>query len=304
MNSQQLINLIEVHRPLWQRVKPMLDKQLVPQALLFVGPRHAGLLQFICRFIAIIMCEGLDKPCSTCRACQLYATGNHPDVHYLRQDKQDNIIKIDHIRQLQHDVYQTPQCGLKRIVVIEPADKMNVSAANALLKILEEPPLHTIFILLAEQLSNLPATIISRCQHYLFEPLVDRDYLSLGQYYQTGEPREELFNHQLDIITALADLIKKNVTPCSLASSWARYSLDDVLWVLYLITAQLIQIKLFGKSLKLCVFETKLIDMAGSLDILCLFKQIDKINTLIRKINHNITINQLLAVEVLLLGYI
>ena len=88
----------------------------------------------------------------------------HPDVEWIKPEKNGGAIKIDQIRELQNTAYLTPQRARYRLIVIEAADRMNTASANALLKILEEPAQHTVFILIAQQLSTVLPTILSRCQ--------------------------------------------------------------------------------------------------------------------------------------------
>ena len=304
MQSQQPIELLAAHASLWKRLQSMLDKKRYPQALLFVGPRHAGMLQLANRFMAALICKHIAAPCGHCSACYLLTQGIHPDIHYVGQALPDKAIKIDQIRDLQQDVYQTPQRGAYRFIIIDPADKMNVPAANALLKILEEPPAHTVFILLAEQIGSLPATILSRCQHYVFEPAEHSDYLLLGQLYLADTARAQLFEQAMPILETLNDLMEERASPCMVASLWAAFALEDILWFLYLITAQIIHHQLIACSDNSKPWNKQLSHLSRLIKPPQLFHQLDEITTLMRKMHHNINSNQTLALENLLLGYL
>ena len=296
------IDTLTSHAPVWRSIQQMLDKNRLPHALLFVGPRHAGILQFVHRLMAIMVCETPDKaPCAECKPCHLLALGTHPDIKYVRQDTATSPIKIEQIRELQESVYQTPQCGTRSIIVIEPADRLNRAAANALLKILEEPPSHTTFILIAEQLGTLPATIMSRCQQYVFSPpesfesVHQVDYLSIGAFYPEASERAVLFKQCPSMMDDLSALVDKKITSCTLASKWSNYALGDLLWFLYLLTAQAIRYRLLDSPM--------VPPWADKIEPVDLFEQLDKVNALMHTVQQNITLNQTLAIETLLLGY-
>ncbi len=301
MQPPQSIDILPAHALMWSRMQPLLNKKRVPQALLFVGPPHMRVLQFANRLMAAVICQGVNPPCGNCSACHLFTQGLHPDIDYVTQEKQDSAIKIEQIRTLQQSVYQTPKRGQHRFILIAAADKMNVFAANALLKILEEPPAHTLFILIAEQVSSLPATILSRCQHYVFESSDPVDYLQLGKLYASDTTRAVLFKQSDTIIDSLCDLIDEKITPCTLAAQWSVFAANDLLWFLYLLSAQVIRYQLIGSRSD---FSQQLRRLSRLIQPARLFVQLDGINALIRKINHNINTNQTLALENLLLGYL
>lgn len=298
----------DIHQTMWERVHPLILKKRVPHALLFVGPRHLNLLAFVHRFIAIFLCEKGNPPCGKCRACHFLLQETHPDVHRVGQETEGGVIKIDPIRALHRIVYQTPQWGIRRFVVLESADKMNVSAANALLKMLEEPPEGTSFILIAEHINTLPATIISRCQTYVFpsthcSSLKEKgNYFAIGEYYPSGSARSQLSKHRDAFVVDLCGVIEGAISPCSVAAKWSSYALEDLLWVLYLITALAIQQLLVGATPTGPCLE-KLTHLSRLVTPVNLFYQLDQIHEMTQKMNHNININPTLALEKLLLGY-
>ena len=293
------IDPLETHAPVWARIQPVLDKHRLPHALLFVGPRHANILPFAYRLMATLLCQHSENaPCGLCQACRLLLQGTHPDIRYVRPEALNGPLKIEQIRELQHDVYQTPQLGTRRFIVIEPADKLNVAAANALLKILEEPPSHTSFILIAEQTSSLPATIISRCQQYTFasrEGFDDVDYLAIGNGYPDDSIRGEMFKQRASIMDALCGLAMGKTSPCTVAAQWSSYALGDLLWFLHLLTAQAIREKLLNVQ--------TMPPLSRHVAPVVLFQQLDRINALMCHVQQNITLNQTLAMEGLLMGY-
>ena len=303
-----MIDLQELHAPLWEKMQPLLLKNRIPQALLFVGPRHANILQFTHRLIALLICEANHAPCGVCRACHLLIQGIHPDISYISQDAPGSAIKIEQIREIQQDIYQTPQRASRRFIVIDPVDKLNVSAANALLKILEEPPSHTLFILMAEQLGSMLPTILSRCQKVLFSSQSQSssdsqgNYLTIGELYSKDAPRAVLVKDANLIITALCELVESKVSPCTIAAQWSVYVFEDLLWLLHLITAQAIHFKLMEKHTN--VLDTALLTQFSRLrNPVNLFGCLDQINAITKKIHHNINMNQTLVLEDLLLRY-
>ena len=110
--------------------------------------------------------------CGACSACRKIQTGNHPDIHWLKPA--GAAIKIAQIRELAARVALKPYEAKYRAIIIIEAHTMNASAANALLKMLEEPPESTLFILTARQPADLVPTVASRCQHIRFNPISRR----------------------------------------------------------------------------------------------------------------------------------
>jgi len=109
------------------------------------------------------------EACGHCLACQKMSSQNHPDFSVLVPD--GNAIKIDQIRKMQEAFFYKPVDGRKKIVIIDPAEKMNAAAANALLKTLEEPPPYALLILVSGKSGMLLPTLRSRCQKLAFHPL-------------------------------------------------------------------------------------------------------------------------------------
>ena len=144
----------------------LLDKSIhankVSHAYLFVGPSQIGKTTLAKVFTRVLLCQGEDVPCGVCRACRLVQMDRHPDVHLVVPAK--DRIKIDEIRDLQRAVALSPVEGVHRVCVISRFDVATPSAANCLLKTLEEPPGRVILVLTADRLESLLPTIVSRCQ--------------------------------------------------------------------------------------------------------------------------------------------
>ncbi|MFY7697669.1 MAG: DNA polymerase III subunit delta' C-terminal domain-containing protein [Legionella sp.] len=298
-------SLLPIHEKLWQNFRVMLSNNCLSQSILLVAARHQEITRLVDRLTQAILCtNNAVKPCSYCSSCRLWHEGTHPDMQCIHADSQEKAIKIDQIRALQLSVYQAPQCSAHRVVVINPADKMNSFAINALLKILEEPPSHTYFLLITEQLSTIPSTILSRCQRYVLPSTALDSYLQLGEYYALSTTRGQLLHQKDNILDGLHQLCLGQVTPCLLAAEWTSYVFDDVLWFLYLICAEMIHYQLIQSKTAFYSGLEAIEKIAKLCTPVNLFAQLDEINGLLKKINHTININQTLALENLLLGFL
>lgn len=152
----------------------------LPNALLFTGNSDTGKKEAAHLFAMSLNCTspgrgatldshtGALEPCMVCASCKKNIADMHPDIIVITPEK--NRIKIADIRALYQTLASPPHEAAHRMVLVAEAHKMNQEAANALLKILEEPPAGTFFILTAQDLSGLLPTIISRCRHLRFTP--------------------------------------------------------------------------------------------------------------------------------------
>ncbi|WP_100332718.1 DNA polymerase III subunit delta' [Bacillus xiapuensis] len=147
-----------------------LAKERVAHAYIFEGDPGTGKRQAAALFAQSLLCEeeGI-APCGVCHRCRRIESGNHPDVHYIEPDGLS--IKKHQIAFLQQEFSKTAVEASRKIYIIQHADKMTASAANSLLKFLEEPQSDTVAMLLTEQVQRMLPTIISRCQVLTFRPL-------------------------------------------------------------------------------------------------------------------------------------
>ncbi|MBW0237384.1 DNA polymerase III subunit delta' [Pseudomonas sp. D1HM] len=147
---------------LWQQ---MAGRAQHAHAYLLHGPAGIGKRALAERLMASLLCKtpvGLEA-CGTCKSCALLAAGSHPDNYILEPEEADKVIKVDQVRDLVSFVVQTAQLGGRKVVLVEPVESMNINAANALLKSLEEPSGNTVLLLVSHQSSRLLPTIRSRC---------------------------------------------------------------------------------------------------------------------------------------------
>jgi DNA polymerase-3 subunit delta' len=143
----------------------------VAHAFLVCGPAGTGKRDLAGRFMAGLLCLERRYPaCGTCRSCSLLRTGAHPDGHVLtfeQHPKKDELrteIVVEQVRRLIDALQLTNTISRRKAALVFPAEAMNRSAANSLLKTLEEPPGDATLLLVSHQPSRLPATIRSRCQ--------------------------------------------------------------------------------------------------------------------------------------------
>jgi DNA polymerase-3 subunit delta' len=173
------------------------DRQQLPHALLFAGPKGLGKNTFATWLAQLLICaepSADGKPCGLCQSCRLFMAGSHPDLHVVqpeaiykssntliaqyalryapadknKESKDSTVIRIDQIRSLIEAAQTRPQIAACKVLLLSPADTMNVNAANSLLKLLEEPPSDSYLILVADRPARLPATIRSRCARLEF----------------------------------------------------------------------------------------------------------------------------------------
>lgn len=169
----------------------LLRKGMIPNALLFTGPEGVGKRRTAYAFAMAANCnrtkaggnkgfsrlpdtsfkpEGISiEPCGECKSCRKFISGNHPDLILI--NPQGQITKIAQIRELRQLLTMKPFEGRLRVVIIGEAHTLNPEASNAILKVLEEPPEQTIFVLVTPYTYDLLPTILSRCQIVRFSPI-------------------------------------------------------------------------------------------------------------------------------------
>ncbi|PKM05341.1 MAG: DNA polymerase III subunit delta' [Gammaproteobacteria bacterium HGW-Gammaproteobacteria-6] len=235
------------HDPLWQS---LVAQPQHAHAYLFTGLPGIGKRRFANAFAAFMLCTQPHNAaaCGQCRSCLLRLAGSHPDLLVIEPEEEGKGIKVDAIRQLVDFIGQTAQQGGRKLVLLHPAEAMNLNAANALLKSLEEPGRDTFLLLVSDQPSRLLATIRSRCRHqalttpdaaqslqWLTETLPDADAEARATLLQMagGAPLRALVLHELDavamrntVVEGVKALLKQQQSPAQLADAWSKLPLE------------------------------------------------------------------------------
>lgn len=159
----------------WRRLARTRESGRLAHGYLVTGPEGIGKSGFVARFARMMLCESPrdDLPCGECVQCALGRHHPHPDMLPVRrkmnaQGRPARDIAVDQIRAVAEFVSRTSHGGRAKIVVIDGAHRMNVSASNALLKTLEEPTDRTHLFLITDSPGSLPPTVASRCQRLAF----------------------------------------------------------------------------------------------------------------------------------------
>ena len=137
------------------------------QGYVVEGPLRGEGMELAVRLLSLLFCEMSETagaPCGSCRGCRQVTEHTHPDILWLEPQKKSRQISVEQIRDLQSRMYQTSYGGGWKAGVIVGADRLNIPAGNAFLKVLEEPPGQCLFLLLSEAPQFLLPTILSRCQ--------------------------------------------------------------------------------------------------------------------------------------------
>ena len=175
-----------------QTLKTQLSSGRMSHAYLFTGSRGTG--KTSCAKILAKAVNCLDpqdgNPCNRCEACKAIDSGSCMDV--LEIDAASNN-GVDNVRDLRDDAVYSPSQVKMRVYIIDEVHMLSISAFNALLKIIEEPPEHLLFILATTELHKVPATILSRCQRFSFRRISQEDIAARLQYvaYQENIDMDE-----------------------------------------------------------------------------------------------------------------
>lgn len=164
-------------------------------AYLFFGEDSIGKRLTAKTFTESIQCtkRNHSEPCEQCEGCRAVESNTHPDVRVI--DPEGSQIKIDQIRAIQESLIYRPLMGNRKVILIDHADLMNLQAANAFLKTLEEPPDQSLILLITSRPDRLPGTILSRCLPVRFNPPKREDIIHRAQDCRNlSEPEAELIS--------------------------------------------------------------------------------------------------------------
>ena len=231
----------------WRQLQQSALQGRLPHALLLCGASGLGKEHFAFSFAQSSLCADRDadgQACGKCRHCRLVSSGHHPDFQWVRPEEgsKSGDIKIETIRHFTDRASLTAHSADYKVIVIQPAHRMNSAAANSLLKTLEEPTPRTIILLLTDQPARLLPTIRSRCQTLLFRPPERGEALSwLGSRVKHGDPElllslangaplkalvlddEGLLKARGEMLNEFLALGDNRLDPVKLASRWSSF---------------------------------------------------------------------------------
>ena len=186
-----------------QTLKTQIMANKTSHAYLFTGTRGTGKTTCSKILAKAVNCLNPENgnPCNRCSACRSIDEGSCMDV--LEIDAASNN-GVDNVRDLRDDAIYTPSQVRKRVYIIDEVHMLSLSAFNALLKIIEEPPEHLLFILATTELHKVPATILSRCQRFSFRRISQEDIAARLQYVSYQE-NIDLDDSAARVLARLAD---------------------------------------------------------------------------------------------------
>ena len=186
-----------------QTLKTQILTGKLSHAYLFTGSRGTGKTSCAKILAKAVNCLNPQdgNPCNCCEACKAIDAGTCMDV--LEIDAASNN-GVDNVRDLRDDAAYSPSQVRKRVYIVDEVHMLSISAFNALLKIIEEPPEHLLFILATTELHKVPATILSRCQRFAFKRISQGDIAARLQYVAYQE-NIDLDDSAARILARLAD---------------------------------------------------------------------------------------------------
>ena len=207
-----------------QTLKTQLQSGKLSHAYLFTGSRGTGKTSSAKILAKAVNCENPQdgNPCNCCKACLSIDNGSCMDV--LEIDAASNN-GVDNVRDLRDDAVYTPSQVKMRVYIIDEVHMLSISAFNALLKIIEEPPEHLLFILATTELHKVPATILSRCQRFAFRRIGQEDIAARLQYVAYQE-NIDLDDSAARILARLADGGMRDAL--SILDQVSIYNVDNV----------------------------------------------------------------------------
>ncbi len=288
--------------PVWlheghEKLDSILTSRNIPHAILFAGNAGIGKSELANTFSKALLCKSsINLPCDKCGSCTLFANHTHGDFHHLRCEDSKNNIGIEQSRGAIAFANKTSAYGYRKVVLINPAEKLNRNSSNAILKLLEEPPENTTLILVSSQDGYLPATIHSRCfritfhspdrqnaYHWLSKQLPDESEFSKATALFLRQPLKALSliktKEFKKLIDALNSCKSRSGLDIDILTALARERNPDKLFLEYLC----LQLERFLKEAPAAIL--------GSHASKNIFKQQSELRLLITKIEQGTALN-------------
>jgi len=270
-----------------ERLRGHLIEQDLAHAYLIDDPAGEGSQGFVRALASTILCDQTQLGgCSNCSSCKLQSAGSHSDLLWVSPEDSKQI-KIEQIRSVIEWSHQTPQQGRAKVLVLDPADRMNIYAANSLLKLLEEPAPKTYLFLISTSPARLLPTIRSRCQRlnlstpsdedglkWLIETRPDADPELLEDVYAITGYRpissqalldSEQVPQRLAMVTALIEWLKGYCGPIETAKKLATKEMPSLPYeLLYRATARAQRQQVLAQSARRGVFQALIDELADN----------------------------------------
>jgi len=311
--------------PCLQALREAIARDRLPHGLLLTGQPGIGKAALAGMLAQLLLCEargGNAAACGQCTACIQLRAGTHPDCFTVAPEDESQVIKVEQVRGLGEHLALSSHRGGFKIAIINPADAMNINAANSLLKTLEEPSDNTVLVLVSTRPARLPATLRSRCQQLRIpvpDPDLARSWLSArlagqdpGRYLQLagGAPFEALRLAGAKVIETrreqfqiLVHILDGKADPLRVAADWCKdEGLQPVQWLRDWLM-DLIRLRATGRAGMVHSVDLAegLAVLASRFDSRALFRQLDNINRLLR--NNDGSLNRQLMTEDILLAW-
>ncbi len=257
-----------------QQLEKDLQSGKLPHAVVLESQKELPIKETVSMICQWAVCRGENKPCHVCSACVKAMNGNHPDIYTAKLSGKLEVVNVEEVRNICADAYIRPNEADRKIYILPNADKMQIQAQNALLKVIEEPPQHILFIFCCASAKKLLGTILSRVTVYPLDYTYDDD-MSVQQSYETA----------LSVARHLTDT-KGYSLLCALGKIDSRITAKEIIENLIAIVGNAIRFRVTGKA------ENTIERSLGEhMDMVTLSRITEILHTASDKLDSNINMN-------------
>ncbi|MBD3610384.1 MAG: DNA polymerase III subunit delta' [Gammaproteobacteria bacterium] len=301
------------HMDAWNQLVERQRQSSMPHAVLLAGMSGLGKSLLADALARSLLCESPNQDgtaCGQCKSCQQYHAGSHPDYRHVTPEEGKSVIGIEQCRQLSSFLNLTSHYGRYRVVILEPAEQLNVASANSLLKTLEEPSEGGILILVSDKPDALLPTIRSRCQQIkLLPPTHELASQWLSSHLEQGEQvdlllslsanaplkalelaNEDKLSQRAELLQGLADVHSGRVNMASVAKAWSDMGIAEVVPSLQMFFADMVRLKSSNQPpvLNNPDARNELQQIAEAVHWKQLYHHLDELNELARRLHSSL----------------